>query len=270
MTLHIDDSHPLLSPRMRLRLMRSTLVALLVMCLPYVTRLDAQMVEAGIARDAKLKTPLECLHVALVDSGGRAVAHTVTDSAGQFLLEAPRPGVYRVQFLAYRWEPLMGPLDTLTEGMTKQRAFPIAFTNMLVPDSSYGSSPNTSAGREVRERYRNMEALLRDGESDSTWRSRRSIPSDIGIRYPDRLRAAGVDGTVLARFIVDSTGRARSNSWVTIQATHADFADAVRGSLDRARWTPAKLAGRPVCELTYDYIRFHRSEPMAGIVFITR
>ena len=37
--------------------------------------------EAGVARDAKSGAPLECLHVTLVDSTNRAVAHTVTDAS---------------------------------------------------------------------------------------------------------------------------------------------------------------------------------------------
>ena len=99
-------------------------------------RLSAQLVEAGVARDAKLGTPLDCLHVALLDSAGRAIQHTVTDSSGQFMLEAPRPGRYRVQFLIYRWEPLVGPVDTLAEGAFKHRVYPLTFANMLVADTS--------------------------------------------------------------------------------------------------------------------------------------
>ena len=98
------------------------------------------MVEAGVARDVKLGTPLECLHVALLDSTGYPIAHTVTDSSGQFLLEAPRPGAYRVQFLIHRWEPLVGPVDTLAEGSFKQRIYPLSFTSMLVHDSAWGGS----------------------------------------------------------------------------------------------------------------------------------
>ncbi|MBW8768268.1 MAG: carboxypeptidase regulatory-like domain-containing protein, partial [Gemmatimonadetes bacterium] len=86
----------------------------LVSLLP--TRLSAQLAEGGIARDAARGTPYECLHVALLDSSGKIVEHAVTDSAGRFLLEAPRPGVYRVQFVIPGAEPLSGPADTLNEG----------------------------------------------------------------------------------------------------------------------------------------------------------
>ena len=234
------------------------------------TDLHGQVVEAGIARDAKLGTPLECLHVALIDSTDRTIAHTVTDSAGQFLLEAPRPGAYRVQFLIFQWEPLVGPVDTLAEGSFKQRIYPLSFTGMLVHDSAWGRPHNDGATRENREKYRNLVTFLRRFESDTTWRSRQAIVNDIGIRYPAQQIMRGGAGSVLARFIVDSTGRARPESWQTLTATHPDFEKAVKVTMPKARWTPAKLGGRPVCELTMDFTRFYRDHEILRIVMDTR
>lgn len=248
---------------------RALLCGVGLSCVAFVA-VSAQMVEAGIARDAKLGTPLECLHVALLDSAGGAIAHTVTDSAGQFQLEAPRPGAYRVQFLVYGWEPLAGPVDTLDEGSFTQRIYPLTFGNLLVPDSSYERPPEGVTARETREKYRRLEAYLRGLEADGAWRSRRTIPRDVEIRYPDRLRMARVEGSVLGRFIVDSTGRARADSWLTIAATHPDFESAVKGSLPRSRWHPARNAGRAVCELIFDYTRFYLDYDVARIVFQTR
>src|SRR5688500_3500996 len=89
----------------------ATLIALTASILP------AQPPAAsGIARDARLGTPLSCLHVSLIDAGERAVAHTVTDSAGTFVLVAPGPGVYRVGFDIFGWDRLLGPADTLRDG----------------------------------------------------------------------------------------------------------------------------------------------------------
>jgi hypothetical protein len=84
---------------------------------------------------------------------------TVTDSAGRFQLEAPRPGAYRVQFQIYRWEPLVGPLDTLTEGSFKQRMYPLSFNDMLGQDSSWRDPRNGLADRENRDWYRKLEAF---------------------------------------------------------------------------------------------------------------
>jgi hypothetical protein len=96
------------------------------------------------------------------------------------------------------------------------------------------------------------------------------IVKDPNIVYPVSQRNRD-PGSVLARFIVDSTGRARRGSWQPLVVTHPDFEKAVRSSLAQARWTPAKLAGRPVCELTMDLTRFFRDDrSIHGIVLETR
>lgn len=232
--------------------------------------LPAQMVEAGIARDKKLGTPLECLHVALLDSTGRAVAHTVTDSTGQFQLEAPSPGTHRVEFSIFWWEPLAGPVDTLVEGSFKQRVYPLDFANRIVPDSSYERTYRDHLNRERLNKYKRMEAYLRTLESRSTWRSREFITRELALPYPSELRAGRVEGTVLARFIVDSTGRARPDSWRTLLATHPAFEKAMKATLRPSRWKPARIAGRPVCELTMDYARFFLDFDVAHIAVETR
>ena len=235
------------------------------------SRASAQIVEAGVARDARLGTPLECLRVALLDSTGSPVAHTVTDAAGQFQLEAPRPGVYRVQFVIYGWEPLTGPPDTLVQGSWNEKAYPLSFDKvvMLSDAPATGGQSSPQGGHD---RYGRLLAILRSGESDSTWRSRESIPGNVGVRYPDRRLRTNDTGVVVARFIVDSTGLARPNSWRTLAATHRDYEDAVSRALLKSRWKPARLAGRPVCELVMDRTRFFRDSisRQHHIVFVTR
>jgi hypothetical protein len=252
-----------------LRLSLALLGAASLACLA-PTHLPAQMVEAGIARDANRGTPLECLHVALLDSAGRAVQHTVTDSAGQFLLEAPRPGAYRVQFLVYRWEPLVGPVDTLAEGAFKHRAYPLAFANMLVADTGAVRFQAEGTRRDNLEKVKEIDELLRAEESYSGWQSRRAMRFAYGLQYPPDLFTAGTGGSVLARFIVDRTGLARRDSWVTLFASHPQFEEAVRGKLSDARWMPAQNAGAPVCELVMDYTRFYKQDKTGNIVMVTR
>ena len=252
-----------------LRLSLAILGAATLACLA-PARLSAQLVEAGVARDAKLGTPLACLHVALLDSAGRAVQHTVTDSIGQFLLEAPRPGRYRVQFLVYRWEPLAGPVVTLAEGAFKHRVYPLTFANMLVADTSSVRQQGAAAKRDSREKVQAIDDLLRADESYAGWQSRRAMRFSYGLKYPADLFTKGVGGSVLARFIVDRTGLARPGSWVTLFASHPQFEEAVKSKLPDARWMPAQNAGRPVCELVMDYTRFYTQNSEGNIVMVTR
>lgn len=68
-------------------------------------------------------------------------------------------------------------------------------------------------------------------------------------RYPADLRAARIEGRVIARFVVDTTGRVIRGS-VTVEAsTHPAFSDAVIEALSRSRFTPAELRGRKVQQL---------------------
>ena len=234
------------------------------------THLSAQLVEAGIARDAKRGTPLECLHVALLDATGHAVQHTVTDAKGQFQLEATRPGAYRVQFLIYRWEPLVGPVDTLAEGTFNHRAYPLDFTNMLIADTSSVRQEGATKGRDNEEKVKQIDELLRTDESYDGWQSRRAMRFAYGMEYPPDLFTAGVSGSVLARFIVEPTGLARRDSWLTLFASHPQFENAVRGTLSDARWMPAQNAGQAVCELVMDFTRFYTQDKTGNIVMVTR
>ncbi|HKS07080.1 MAG TPA: TonB family protein [Gemmatimonadaceae bacterium] len=67
--------------------------------------------------------------------------------------------------------------------------------------------------------------------------------------YPEMLRQAGVDGEVVASFVVDTAGRAEIATLRILRATRHEFADAVRRALPRARFLPAEAAGRRVRQL---------------------
>ena len=81
-------------------------------------------------------------------------------------------------------------------------------------------------------------------------------PGNPAPVYPTALRAAQIEGTVLARFVVDSVGRAEPASIDFPEATHAQFAEAVRQSLLRSRYLPAMLDGRPVRQLVEQRFAF--------------
>ena len=86
------------------------------------------------------------------------------------------------------------------------------------------------------------------GVSDATAvdRAPRILGRAIEPRYPAALRSAGVQGHVLAEFVVDTTGRAELGTLRFPELTNPLFGDAVREALARYRFTPGELAGRKV------------------------
>ncbi|GAC1687093.1 MAG: hypothetical protein NVS9B3_05570 [Gemmatimonadaceae bacterium] len=74
-------------------------------------------------------------------------------------------------------------------------------------------------------------------------------PSNPAPRYPDILQNAGVEGEVLAQFVVDTTGRAESGSFKVLKSTHELFTQSVRNALPQMRFYPADGGGRKVKQL---------------------
>jgi hypothetical protein len=202
-----------------------------------------------LARDAKLHSPLECLHVALIDGDDRAVAHAVTDAQGMFVLVAPAPGIYRVSFEIFGWEALVGPLDTLAAGALREREYPLTFTNALRSD---GAAPGAF-----------IEALRR--REGTAFQSASAMTPDGPIRYPARMVATGTSGGAVAQYIVTERGTVRSDSWRPIDFTHEDFLGALRALVPAMRYRPAKLAGQPVCQLIRNNAKFEFARPMPFI-----
>lgn len=83
-----------------------------------------------------------------------------------------------------------------------------------------------------------------------------SAPGSSQPRYPDILRQAGVEGEVLAQFVVDTTGRAESGSFKVLRSSHDLFAQAVRSALPGMRFIPAEVGGKKVKQLVQQPFTF--------------
>ena len=68
-------------------------------------------------------------------------------------------------------------------------------------------------------------------------------------RYPDILKSAGVEGEVIAQFVVDTLGRAVPGSFKVLKTTHELFASAVRNALPQMRFVPAEVGNHKVPQL---------------------
>jgi protein TonB len=75
------------------------------------------------------------------------------------------------------------------------------------------------------------------------------VPGAAPPRYPEVLRSAGVEGQVIAVFVVDEQGRSEEESVRFVRADNRLFEDAVRVALRRMRFIPAEVAGRKVRQL---------------------
>jgi protein TonB len=67
--------------------------------------------------------------------------------------------------------------------------------------------------------------------------------------YPGVLRDAGIEGKVVARFVVDQTGRAEDSTVTFVSSDSRLFEEAVRTALKRTRFVPAEAGGRKVRQL---------------------
>jgi periplasmic protein TonB len=83
-----------------------------------------------------------------------------------------------------------------------------------------------------------------------------SAPGSGSPSYPDMLRSAGVEGEVLAQFVVDTTGRAEPGSFKVLKTSHELFAQAVKNALPRMRFLPAEIGGRKVKQLVQQPFNF--------------
>jgi TonB family protein len=68
-------------------------------------------------------------------------------------------------------------------------------------------------------------------------------------QYPSALRAAEMDGSVMAQFVVDRDGNVEPRTINIVRATHIQFVKSVLEVLPQMRFEPARIAGCPVAQL---------------------
>lgn len=196
---------------------------------PLVTgSLGAQAVEfSGVVRARDDQRLLSCIRVALEDSSGHEVAATRTDDRALFVLPAPGPGIYRLRFEVPVALPVYGPPDTMRASGSVERTYDLALERWAIPQA-----PGYQRGEPV---------MLR---------------SSPGPRYPQKLRAADVEGLVLVEFVVQSTGGVDPASVRLLKASHPDFGQAVLTAAPRFRFQPAQDEGVAVCQRVQTLIKF--------------
>ena len=80
-------------------------------------------------------------------------------------------------------------------------------------------------------------------------RPARLDPDTRPPHYPDMLRSARVEGSVLAQFVVDTTGLVELSTFKVLKSSHELFTAAVKDALPAMRFTPAEAGGMRVRQL---------------------
>jgi periplasmic protein TonB len=83
-----------------------------------------------------------------------------------------------------------------------------------------------------------------------------AVAGTIHPQYPDRLRASGTEGQVIAQFVVNEKGRVERSTFKVVSSTNSLFTDAVNRALPQMRFKPAKIGGKPVSQLVQQLFVF--------------
>jgi len=196
---------------------RSRCVVGLLTLMSISSSASAQLV-MGLVRNKESGAPLRQIGVALVADTtalSEPIVRTTTDSSGAFYLDAPKAGTYRL-------------------------AFTLATKTML-------SAPLTIAGGDVQREF-----VLDMREEGPTYfefqvlKPVQPLPNQPTPRYPESMRKSGIQGEVLAQFVVDTLGHADMSTFKVLRSNAVEFTNAVRATLPQILFVPAELKNRKV------------------------
>ena len=154
---------------------------------------------------------------------------------------APPPREERIQFVGLGGTVASASITPPGDG-DRQRATPV--------NSSQAKGQETIV--DVADQGDPMRAFT-EIEVDSV-----AIPDPNGEApvYPPALLKMGIEGAVMASFVVDSTGHADVNTFQLLAAADPEFVAAVKNALGRMRYRPAMINGRHVNQLAEQRFSF--------------
>lgn len=75
-------------------------------------------------------------------------------------------------------------------------------------------------------------------------------------RYPEMLRQAGIEGSVMLEFVIDTTGRVEESSIKVLQSTNRAFEGPAKDVIRRSLYRPGRVRGQAVRVLVSQQIGF--------------
>jgi hypothetical protein len=178
----------------------------------------------GRVLDSASRLPAQRVAVRVLGDRDTVLAQTSTDTSGVFYAFLAGPGRVRLRF-------------ELAEGIT------------------FRTDTLTLAGDQFLQREFVI-ALPRVYDEFLVEKQATSRPGGRGPSYPPGLRERGISGTVLARFVVDTTGLAIPGTFRALKATDEEFVSAVRASLPTLRFFPAEVKGQKVRQVVQQEFTF--------------
>ncbi len=160
----------------------------------------------------------------------------ISHAAQPTLITTPRP------------KRIDGQRPIYVEPVLEINILPIDVTGVLSRPSDFGPTRITSG----RSTGSSDSATGSSGEPLSAEQVEKQVAVIAGNappRYPEALRQAGVEGRVMAEFVVNEQGRAEEASIRFVQSDNHLFEDAVRVALRHMRFIPAEVGGRKVRQL---------------------
>ena len=83
-----------------------------------------------------------------------------------------------------------------------------------------------------------------------------ALAKSVNFVYPRTAKLAGLSGSALVQFVVDTSGRAKPETITCLKATYKDFADAATAVVKTMEFVPATLEGHKIEQLVQYPIDF--------------
>jgi TonB family protein len=124
----------------------------------------------------------------------------------------------------------------------------------------WSRGPDTDPPRDPARRRVDLEALVSSlsiytadqVDSPATLDARQSLQA----MYPTELFASGINGSVVAEFVVDAQGRIEPGTFAIVSSTHPLFTAAAARALQSAIYVPATKDGKVVRQVVQQPVRF--------------
>lgn len=206
--------------------------------------LHTGLIVVAIAATANARTNHER---PIVDPTVVYIPQRTPDASARPVVKAARPAMRKPEEVSAA-APIVAPVTVATE-IPAITAVPTVTEVAAVtgaPSSAIPVGTGVSGGGEIT-------GPLTASQVD---KEVRALRTNRPPSYPELLRAQGIEGEVLARYVVDEKGRVDTRTLEVMSASTPAFANAVRSALERARFEPAEAAGRKVAQLVEQKFQF--------------